>query len=1207
MPALKRIGAAALSAFGFGQGGATVVTANYLIVAGGAAGASGGNSGGGGAGGYQANTTTLTTTLSYTVIVGAGGASAGNANAQGFNGSNSSITGITASVGGGGGGVASGSAGVNGKDGGSGGGAGGGGAAGTGGSAVSGQGNAGGSNPGTGSPYFTASGGGGAGAAGGVGGNTVAGNGGNGLASSISGSSVTYAGGGGGATNNSSSPGTGGTGGGGNGAAYSTTAAVSGSANTGGGGGGGTNVVSTTPSGGQGGSGIVIISYTGAQQFGGGVVTSAAGNTIHTFYTSGVLSPLSSLSASYLIVAGGGSGGNAINNGTDTAGGGGAGGLLSGSGLTLDTNSTYAVVVGAGGAGVGTFQDTGNQGSNSTFSMVSTVAVGGGWGAGGGAIPNYIGGSGGSGGGSQNAYGSALTGGSGTAGQGNNGGYCPVGSGAAGGGGGAGAVGGNSSPTAAGNGGIGVASSISGTSTYYAGGGGGGGSSAATPGSGGTGGGGAGGTTSSTSGTNGTANTGGGGGATASNNGGSATSGAGGSGIVIIAYAGSTQQMSGGTVTVSGGNVIHTFTSSGYLSPLTYFGNSLRYRSSASAYLNRTPTVASNRQTWTFSAWVKRGTLSSRQAFFCGGSNGTSTDHTYIEFSASDIITVESYASASSLFNLQTSAVYRDPAAWYHIVYVLDTTQATSSNRVKLYVNGSQVTAFASATYPSQNYSGGINAVAPQTVGRYSADFGPFYFDGYMTNINFVDGQALTPNSFGSFNQYGNWVPVTYGGSYGTNGFFLPFNAGAQTYGMYVNGAGAPGTQQSISSSGMTAQGTNSFTNEFWYYPLADTGYDQQIYDFGVGGYTIYVPQGSNNISVFDRTNAATIVNSTGGQLTYNNWHHIAFVRNGTACTLYIDGIAVSTGTSSVSYTSTTVSIGCRYAVSGGIWYPANGYLSNARTVNGTAVYTSNFTPSTTPLTSITNTLFLTLQSSTFVDNGPNAYTFTNNGSRTSNPILPFSLNKTIGNDQSPQGNNWASSGISSAPGYPLDYMTDVPTLSNATSSNYAVWNPLNNFNNGGTVAITNGNLTVDVGQYGWVLPTFPIGTGKFYCELTVVSLAQLAAIGLMDPSQNYIVNYFSDARVQNDGGTLTSFGATWTTGDVMGMAADGTAKTIIFYKNGVSQGTVTYTGTYTFVGFAAVARGAAAGARTFAANFGQQPFVYTPTAGYDRLNAYNM
>ena len=133
--------------------------------------------------------------------------------------------------------------------------------------------------------------------------------------------------------------GSGGNGGGGNGSA--TGSGSSGTVNLGGGGGGGGtgNYI-----GGNGGSGVVIISYAAPQQFGGGVVTLVVGNVIHTFNTSGTLTPLSSLSADYLIVAGGGSGAGYV-------GAGGAGGLLSGSGLVIDTNSTYLVTVGAGASG----------------------------------------------------------------------------------------------------------------------------------------------------------------------------------------------------------------------------------------------------------------------------------------------------------------------------------------------------------------------------------------------------------------------------------------------------------------------------------------------------------------------------------------------------------------------------------------------------------------------------------------------------------------------------------------------------------------------------------------------------------------------------------------------------------------------------------------------------------------------------------------
>jgi hypothetical protein len=272
-----------------------------------------------------------------------------------------------------------------------------------------------------------------------------------------------------------------------------------------------------------------------------------------------------SYSASYLVVAGGASGGSAYGRTGNSAGGGGAGGLLSGS-TTLFANTIYSVVVGAGGASVGagsTSEITGNDGSSSSF--LTFVALGGG----GGGSPVAIGRSGGCGGGGGSE--SGYAGGSGTNGQGYAGGNGYSGGTAAGGGGGAGAVGQTpSGQSTSGAGGIGVASSITGTSTYYAGGGGGGGTTpdnaAPAPGAGGSGGGGRGGYEYQ-SGVSGTANTGGGGGASG---GGAGTtpvaSGSGGSGVVILSvpttfYSGNVT--GNPTVTTSGSNTIIKFTSSG--------------------------------------------------------------------------------------------------------------------------------------------------------------------------------------------------------------------------------------------------------------------------------------------------------------------------------------------------------------------------------------------------------------------------------------------------------------------------------------------------------------------------------------------------------------------------------------------------------------------------------------------------------------------
>jgi hypothetical protein len=121
------------------------------------------------------------------------------------------------------------------------------------------------------------------------------------------------------------------------------------------------------------------------------------------------------------------------------------------------------------------------------------------------------------------------------------------------------------------------------------------------------------------------------------------------------------------------------------------------------------------------------------------------------------------------------AAIYRDPSAWYHIVVAVDTTQATAANRIKLYVNGLQVTALGTANYPTQNFDSWVNTTSTvHQHGLYSTGT-PYYFDGYLAEVNFVDGQALTPSSFGTTDAYGVWQPIRYTGTYGTNGFYLPF------------------------------------------------------------------------------------------------------------------------------------------------------------------------------------------------------------------------------------------------------------------------------------------------------------------------------------------------------------------------------------------------------------------------------------------------
>jgi hypothetical protein len=216
---------------------------------------------------------------------------------------------------------------------------------------------------------------------------------------------------------------------------------------------------------------------------------------------------------------------------------------------------------------------------------------------------------------------------------------------------------------------------------------------------------------------------------------------------------------------------------------------SLRFRSSASAHLSRTPASASNRKTWTWSGWVKRGNLSSLQTLFSCyfANNDNSTLH--LTFNASDQLSVGLYTA----YVLVSNAVYRDPSSWYHVVLSVDTTQATASNRMKIYINGSEITSWSTNSISSligQNSDLSINSANAHYVGQLNSV--GYYFDGYLAEVNFIDGQALTPSSFGETSATtGVWIPKAYTGSYGTNGFYLDFEDTTSTTTLGYDAAGS--------------------------------------------------------------------------------------------------------------------------------------------------------------------------------------------------------------------------------------------------------------------------------------------------------------------------------------------------------------------------------------------------------------------------------
>ena len=299
--------------------------------------------------------------------------------------------------------------------------------------------------------------------------------------------------------------------------------------------------------------------------------------------------------------------------------------------------------------------------------------------------------------------------------------------------------------------------------------------------------------------------------------------------------------------------LINTFPSGGFA-----VKNSLRFRSSTSAYLNRTSVASpTNNKIFTISMWVKRGLIgdSNFETLFGGYSSQGDT----IGFGSGTNNGGDSIQLRDSVvgnYNILTTPVYRDPSSWYHLVIAIDTTQSTASNRVLIYVNGTQVTSFSSSTYPSQNYvfewnSGSTNSV----IGRRSSSSGIWYLDGYMAEVNFVDGQALTPSSFGAFDgTSGVWQPTKYSGTYGTNGFYLKFTDTTSTTTLCYDYSGNSNnwTPNNIS---LTAGST--------YDAMLDSPTNYDNGGTGVGNYCVMNPLDTSGSTI----NANLSVNTVGYSL----------------------------------------------------------------------------------------------------------------------------------------------------------------------------------------------------------------------------------------------------------------------------------------------------------------------------------------------------
>jgi len=237
--------------------------------------------------------------------------------------------------------------------------------------------------------------------------------------------------------------------------------------------------------------------------------------------------------------------------------------------------------------------------------------------------------------------------------------------------------------------------------------------------------------------------------------------------------------------------------------------NSVKLEADNTEFFSRTPSSNTNRQTFTYSTWVKRTELGGTEALLEAYQDGS--NFFLLQFSGSKgRITVYNVDSGID-YGYRYTPAHTDTSAWYHIVLVSDTTNSTAADRYRLYVNGVRVTDI-TTDYgtPPQNYNNNLNTTITHNIGR--RQDGNTYMSAYLAETHLVDGTALAPTAFGEFDEdSGIWKPKAYTGSYGTNGFFLDF-ADASDLGDDESGNGNDFTENNITAAD---QATDTPTNNF--------------------------------------------------------------------------------------------------------------------------------------------------------------------------------------------------------------------------------------------------------------------------------------------------------------------------------------------------------------------------------------------------------
>jgi hypothetical protein len=589
---------------------------------------------------------------------------------------------------------------------------------------------------------------------------------------------------------------------------------------------------------------------------------------------------------------------------------------------------------------------------------------------------------------------------------------------------------------------------------------------------------------------------------------------------------------------------------------------SLRFNSADSAYLNRTPASAGNRQIFTWSGWVKR-SASGNVALFTARTDDSNRSSILFE---SENLRCFNFSGGSVTSNLVTSAVFRDFSAWYHVVISMNTTTQVG----KIYVNGVEQTLGTNTVALNSNFF--FNNTNAHAIGRTEYSTPEGYFNGYLTEINFIDGQALTPSSFGMTNpQTGQWIPLKYSGTYGTNGFYLNFKDATSTTTL---GYDYSGNANNWTTNNFSVGGTSSKVLEI--VDATKSGsvtLSATVVGSGTVNLTAFGGCGNISGSVF------TGIGSLNGLIS--DWQTHTVYKNGSSL-FTVQGGAVNnnSGTQTATQSRTAQTVTQTISV-------VNGDVISIAFGANNAVTAYYGYPGGAP------SLTIAASSGAFIADG------SANDSLTDVPTPWFAYNTT-------------------------------GDVGGVIRGNYATLNPV--WKNLYPGVYANGNLdfSTSTAKYGNAFSTIGLTSGKWYVEVLVSgTVGSAVKLGVSNQTTlNYLVGtedditpttgvgygYYLTNGNKATNGTTSAYGTSVASGDIVGIILDLDNGKIWFSKNGTVQASgdpvagtnAAFTGitasSVWFFGGTTYATQA-----SFVFNFGQRPFAYTPPTGFRSLCTTNL